>query len=426
MGGLTMKMKRKIFVSAACTILATVLLLSCVSCSFQISAKELSAGYKRKAAETVEITDDFKKAMADFSLSLFKSTLTKDGENDIVSPLSAVMCLAMIANGADGNTLAQIESALGMSIDELNKFLCSYSSCLCRSDDCLVTLANSVWFKNSDNAFHVNKQFLQANADWYNAQVYAAPFDNSTLKDINAWVNKYTDGKIKSILDEIPPDALMYLINTLAFDAKWRGIYKDSDINDGIFTNYDGSESDVNMMYSEESHSFSSDNAVGFVKPYNDDYSFIGILPNDGIDIYDYIASLNGDAWTELWNSKELDYVKVRMPEFKYDIHTKLNDALKAMGITDMFSSGADFSKLGACSGGNIFCSSIEQKVTIEVNRVGTTAKAASKAEITLSGSALPEKEICLDRPFVYAIADDATGLPLFLGAVTNLERIYQ
>ena len=29
---------------------------------------------------------------------------------------------------------------------------------------------------------------------------------------------------------------------------------------------------------------------------------------------------------------------------------------------------------------------------------------------------------VTLDRPFIYAIIDDATGLPIFIGTVTNID----
>ena len=81
-----------------------------------------------------------------------------------------------------------------------------------------LNIANSIWFKNDDSLM-VNQDFLQKNADYYEASVYAADFDESTLKDINRWVDENTDGMIKEILKQIPADAVMYLINAVAFDA---------------------------------------------------------------------------------------------------------------------------------------------------------------------------------------------------------------
>ena len=91
--------------------------------------------------------------------------------------------------------------------------------------------------------------------------------------------------------------------------------------------------------------------------------------------------------------------------------------------MVDMFSpDSANFSKLGR-STDNLYCSLVKQKVFIELNRTGTRAAAITQIEIS-SGSRLkqPKLMVILDRPFVYALVDNSTGLPLFVGAVTHLD----
>ena len=83
-----------------------------------------------------------------------------------------------------------------------------------------------IWFRDEENRLHVNESFLQANADWYDAQIYAAPFDQSTLKDINTWCKQHTDGMIEKMIDKIDANTVMYLINALTFDAKWATKYE--------------------------------------------------------------------------------------------------------------------------------------------------------------------------------------------------------
>lgn len=156
-----MKLQR-IMPTALSLLLAMALLLSCTSCTTSIHAADLSKGYQRKATETGEVSEAFRVAMADFSMSLFKGLLTKDNQNDLVSPLSAVICLAMIANGADGETKTQMETAFGMDVDTLNRSLYAYTSSLYRAGDCKLNLADSIWFRNEENRLHVNESFLQA------------------------------------------------------------------------------------------------------------------------------------------------------------------------------------------------------------------------------------------------------------------------
>lgn len=415
-------MKRKAHM-LLCLILAGIMAFWGTSCGIPAQAEELSAGYERMTDETGEVTDEFRESMAEFSMTLFKGLVTKDDKNDLISPLSAVICLAMIANGADGETKAQMEAAFGMDIETLNRSLYAYTSTLYRADDCKLNLADSIWFRNDRNELRVNEAFLQENADWYDAQIFAAPFDDSTLKDINDWCKKYTDGMIKKMIDEIPADALMYLVNALAFDAKWAQTYENKDITDGMFRNYDGSSKEVKMLSSIENVYFCTDGVTGFAKNYaGDRYSIVGLLPNESVDLYDFIETLDGESWTALWDSRRSESVAVQMPEFTYDASMKLNDTLMAMGMTDMFDGAkADFSKLGRSDGGNIFCAEVCQKTFIQVDRNGTKAAAITWGVMTKESAPVALNSVILDRPFVYAIVDNTVGLPIFIGAVTGL-----
>lgn len=413
--------RKKPFAALGSVLLAVTILSNCTSCALRTSAAELSEGYSRKATEQGTADDAFITALSNFSLSLFRESIKKDASNDLISPLSATLCLAMLANGANGNTKTQMENVLGMNTDALNKSLYSYVSKLYTSDSCKVNLANSIWFRNTYQD-QISKNFLQTNADWYNAQIYSTPFDNTTVKDINNWVKHYSDGMIDSILNKISPSTVMYLINALTFDAKWETKYEKDQIRENLFTNYDKSQTTTEMMYSEESIYLSGEGVQGFAKNYaGGQYSFVALLPEENKDIYDYAASLDGEAWRSLWKNKENTAVRVAIPEFRYDRQRSLIDVLQNLGMTDMFDETlADFSALAPHD--SLYCSEINQKVFIEVDRNGTKAAAITwGVMLNKSADVAEEKVVHLDRPFLYAIADNHTGLPLFLGIVTAL-----
>ena len=413
--------RKKSFAALGSVLLAVTILSNCTSCALRTSAAELSEGYSRKATEQGTVDDAFITALSNFSLSLFRESVKKDASNDLISPLSATLCLAMLANGANGNTKTQMENVLGMNTDALNKSLYSYVSKLYTSDSCKVNLANSIWFRNTYQD-QISKNFLQTNADWYNAQIYSTPFDNTTVKDINNWVKHYSDGMIDSILNKISPSAVMYLINALTFDAKWETKYEKDQIREDVFTNYNQSQTTTEMMYSEESVYLSNEGVQGFAKNYaGGQYSFVALLPEENKDIYGYAASLDGEAWRSLWQSRENTAVQVSIPEFSYDRQRSLIGALKNMGMTDMFDENlADFSALAPKD--FLYCSDINQKVFIEVDRNGTKAAAITWEVMNGKSAAIAEEKVVyLDRPFLYAIADNNTGLPLFLGIVTAL-----
>lgn len=418
---------KKCLLAAVCLLLAGCMLVGMTGCALTIQAEELSAAYTRQTEEQGEITEAFTAAMADFSMTLFHTTVLSDREegkeNHLISPLSAMICLSMIANGAKGETLTQMETVLGMKIDDLNRALYAYTSHLYTGEDCKVSVADSIWYRDGDS-FKVKEEFLQTCADWYEAQQYAAPFDEGTRKDINKWVEKYTDGMIDRILDDpIPVDTVMYVINALVFDAKWLVEYEKKDIQTREFTAQDGSVASVEMLHSEESTYLTVDGGVGFAKAYKGGaYSFVGLLPDEGTDVYAFAASLDGERWQAMWAGKTHDTVYVRLPEFTYDSRMNLTSVLESMGMTDLFDPAkADLSGIGG-GAGELYCSAVWQKTYIEVSRHGTKAAAVTWGDIKNESAPMEPKYVYLDRPFVYAIVDNATGLPLFVGVVTALE----
>jgi serpin B len=147
------------------------------------------------------LTGDHAGAVADFAVKLFQNSMGSD-ENTLISPISVLCALAMTANGAKGETLAQMEGAFGLTLPEVNNYLHAYLESLPSGGRYKVSAANSIWVKN-DGKLTVEREFLQTNADYYGASIYKAAFDHATLREINAWVSDNTDGMIEQILDDI-------------------------------------------------------------------------------------------------------------------------------------------------------------------------------------------------------------------------------
>lgn len=418
------KMHKK-FLSLVCLGLAAVMLFA--GCApdtkppellppdyIEITGEDLMKGITPSNINAVAIDNAFTRAAADFSVELFKKTIADD-KNSLISPTSVLLALAMTANGADKTTLAQMEAVLGgkLKLQELNEYLYSYVKNLPSEEKSRLEIANSIWFK--DKGFTANRDFLQTNADYYGADAYQAPFDDKTVDDINNWVKEKTDGMIDSILDEIPDEAIMYLINAIMFDAEWAKKYED--VSDGQFTAYNGAKRTVKFMSSDENIYLHDDGAKGFIKPYfGNRYSFAAILPDANIPINSYVASLTGEKLMNILNSAVTAKVTTAMPKFEYDYDITMNNALIEMGIKDAFdSSKANFSKTGS-AGGNIFIAEVKHKAFISVSELGTRAAAVTSVEKGATGAPGYQYTVRLDRPFVYAIIDNATNLPLFLG----------
>lgn len=417
-----MKTKRWMAVILCLSVLAAGV-MSLSGCGTKVQAANLMEGIAAKAVSGRTADDTFKNSSADFAIRLFQKA-RDDNKNSLISPLSVMLALSMTANGARGETLAQMEALLGGDIpmETLNEYLYSYIKALPSEKTAKMNIANSIWFR--DNGFTAEKAFLQKNADYYGAAAYKSVFDEKTLRDINNWVKKNTDGMIEKIIDDFDPDAVMYLINTVLFDAEWENIYKKNEIRDGTFTALDGTKRTVSMMYSEEHRYLDDGKATGFIKPYKNGYSFVALLPNVDISLGDYVASMSGKAFIDMVKNAKDVPVETAIPKFSYDYDTEMSGALKALGMPLPFDAAkADFSALGASDSGNIFISRVLHKAYIAVDEKGTKAGAATAVETILMSDTAGIYRVTLDRPFVYAIIDDATGLPIFIGTVTEIGK---
>ena len=340
---------------------------------------DLMSGKIPSVVDSRKADDRFIKSQAEFGLSLFKKSID-DGKNSLISPLSVMLALAMTANGADGATLEEMENVLGgdLTIDELNEYLHTYWSLLPSSEKAKLEIANSIWFRDDEYMIKVKEEFLQKNADYYGASIYKSPFDESTVKDINGWVSEHTDGMINKIIGEIDPLTVMYLINAICFDAEWSSPYSKYAIYEGNFYGLSGTTT-AELMRSEEHRYITDENAVGFIKYYTNGYSFMAILPNEGMSLADYIDTLEGDDLVRLFKSAEYAKVNATLPKFKYEYSVTLNDMLKEMGINKAFSGG--FSNLGESALGELYINRVLHKTFIEVDNAGTRAAAVTAVE---------------------------------------------
>ncbi|MGN0632253.1 MAG: serpin family protein [Oscillospiraceae bacterium] len=373
----------------------------------------------------------FKKGIRDFSIDLFKETALdeiENGENVLISPESVIMALGMTKNGAAGDTYTELSEVIsgGVTLDCFNENMLALMQKSQDNEFFTMNIANSVWLRDSDS-IKLNDSFAERVNEFFGAGVFIKPFDDSTVGEINGWVNDSTNGMIPDIINSLSPDDVAVLINAVAFEAEWADKYEDFEIDEnGSFTAADGSEQTVTMLTRCSTGSyFSSDTACGFVSSYMDgQYDFMAILPNEDISLSEYISSLDGDSFYHLYNDRDTVMLNSKLPEFTYDYDTKLVDPLKKMGVNALFDpSCADLSEMADVSGGRIYVSDIIHKTHIELDRNGTRAAAATAIVGKTSGgfTDLEEKTVYLDRPFLYAIVDTETAVPVFIGTVNSI-----
>ena len=362
-------------------------------------------------------------AMADFSFDLFKA-LMSEKENTLVSPLSIINCLALVQNGANGNTLNQFESTFEIKRNDMNLYLKSYNAGLNTTKS--VKQANSIWFDSV--RFTPKPQFLQNSADYFNADILSADFNSpNTIENINAWTKKNTDNMIDNIIDDIDADAVMYLINALTFSADWAEPYNDYQVSDGTFCSQISKNQKADYLNCTVYEYLKFKNAQGFKKQYKDGkFSFVAILTNEDVDIFEFMESTDSRIFLNAVKNPEKCAVITSTPKFKAksSFSKELNGALISLGLRDVFNqSKADLTLMGESTGErNVFLSMVVHKTYLSLTQNGTRAGAASAAVVYDTCAPDPATiEINLTRPFLYAIVDNETGLPVFMGTVLSL-----
>ena len=407
----------------AALVLAVCMALPLFGCGSRIEAQCLTDGITAQAIDTrTDLTDD-SSAVMDFAAALLRQTAGKEGV--LLSPVSLLYALGMTANGASGETLAQLEQVTGMDRDTLNDYLYTYRMSLPENTKkCKLSLADSLWVRDG---FRMEDGFLDACVNYYDAEVYRSAFDETMVSDLNHWVDSRTDGMIDKLLEEAPGSmTMLYLVNAVCFDARWQEPYEKSQIQEGAaFTAADGTRQTADLLWSEESIYLSDDDTTGFMKYYDGGrYAFVGLLPQEGVSLADYIAGLTGGKLHALLNGHQYGRVEAAIPRFTAVSSLELSDALKAMGVTDAFDvAKADLRTMGGAPNDQLHIGSVLQKTYLELDENGTKAAAVTAIEAAAGAAEPPEvHRVVLDRPFVYMIVDTHANLPLFLGTVTTMD----
>lgn len=373
--------------------------------------------------------DQLKNGINEFSMNMY-SALPAD-ENIFYSPYSIASALSMLDVGAGGTTKNELENALGITdLDKWNDEMKAYLS-KDWSQNTFVNTANSVWMnKGTTWAANINSDFLTPAKDYYSGEIYEADFDgqaDKVVQNVNNWVSDNTNKMIPEILKEIPGGTVMMLINAVYFEGKWDTPFTEDKTFQSSFYGTD-KESVVDMMHLYGEHFAYMDNGEikGITLPYDGDNVVMNVFmptADDG-DINKLFDKLSNEEKQKLIDSLDdasnVEIDTLQLPKFTDEQSIDgLDDILKNMGIQSAYSESADFSKIAD----GIAVSSVNHKAKVIVDENGT--KAAAETDIMIKETAMmPSEEtynFIVDKPFVYVIEDQSTGMILFMGRVNSL-----
>lgn len=351
-----------------------------------------------------------------------------------VSPYSIRLCLAMLANGAKGETQQELLSAL--HIDDLDAFNQSVKELLETYDGYArimsLETANSLWLNQSrfDGAGAFLPDFVQRMDEYFRAEVQEVT-DADSVERVNAWADEKTHGKIPTILTEDNRQFATALVNAVYFKAAWAREFNEARTEKADFTNADGTTGTVDMMHQTNGfgyyatpgiealkmdyRNYAVDNEAGdnFELFRDADFSMYLIKADDTLDVQHFL------------DNAEFTYgdVNVAVPKFKVEYSAALDEALQALGVQTVYDpETADLSAMldpSGLPGQQHFLDTVVHKTYIAVDERGTEAAAVTAA--MAGGAAPPERpelirSFTADSPFWFVIRDNAKGEILFAG----------
>lgn len=368
-------------------------------------------------------------ASTTFGVRLLREVNTSFADSNVfLSPLSASMALGMTMNGAVGTTFDEMRGALGFGPRTHEELNAAYQSLitLLRDLDPRVDfrLANGIYYADVFGPF-IETAFLDDAREFFDAAAAALDFATPEAVDsVNAWASRNTNGRIPKVIDQILPEHVMFLMNAIYFKGDWRDAFDPAKTQDAAFTTHTGETIQVPTMNRTGGFRVGhSGNTTVVELPYGGDAFVMTILlPHESVHINDFVAALTPESWQQATAnlSDAGDRIPLSLPKFKLVWGDTLNDELKRMGMQQAFvKGGADFSRISAARGRDLYIDFVKQNTFVDVNEVGTEAAAVTVVGVGITSAPLP---ILINRPFVFAIRERLSGTVLFLGKIVKPE----
>jgi serpin B len=365
-----------------------------------------------------------------FSDELYGAVASTTDGNVAMSPYSALAALMMVRAGARGTTRSQLDQALRIGdaadadalFNAVDAQLASRNGTIKTpaggSARVRLSTANSVW---AQSGYPFETPFLDRLALDYGAGVHVVDYRRdpaSARRSINAWVAKQTEDKIPELIPKGVLDALTRLVltNAIYLNAPWRYPFDPAHTRDDTFNLFDGSRVTTPFMHASESFSYATGAGWQALRiPYVDPRLALEIvLPDDGR--FDQIEAQvsAGHLATGAFHERS---VALSLPRFSVRSQINLVDALRSLGIVDLFDGTADLS--GITSAEALFVSDVLHEAYLAIDERGTEAAAATA--VVIKATAAPDiVEFTVDRPFLFRLIDVPTATVLFLGRIAN------
>jgi serpin B len=371
-------------------------------------------------------------AITSFGFDLFsaarRSLSGEQAENLTVSPTSVAVALAMLEPGTVEDAQGQVRAL--MAITDAERFHRSMNSLQADLEarqpspfgdqdpgEITIRIANAAYLQQGYPFLDEYLATIGANYGPVLYEVDFRPDPDAVGRGINDFVADATEDQITDLIADgvISPDTVLALINALYFKGSWLSPFEEAETVTDRFTRLDGTTVEVDLMQGIGNSSAAGDGWIGATKSYTGDLEAQFILPDDGR--FDEIAADLSSVLAE-YERNRTSHDDLSVPRFKVRSQVKLDEALKALGMTAPYENGG---LLGIAEDPQLVVDKVIHETVVAMDEEGTEAAAATVLlSFPTSGPPSPPVPVVLDRPFLYRIVDRQTGATLFVGQVVD------
>lgn len=368
---------------------------------------------------------------AKFAFNLYRSLkdMTNTFDNIFIAPVGISTAMGMISLGLKGKTHEQVHSVLHFKdfVNASNKYEITTIHNLFRKLTHRLFRRNFGYTLRSVNDLYVQEQFPILDdfktkvREYYFAEAQVADFsDPAFISKTNDHILKLTKGLIKEALANIDPTIQMMILNCIYFKGSWVNKFPVEMTHNHNFRLNEREVVKVSMMQTKGNFLAANDQELDcdvLQLEYVGGISMLIVVPHKLSGMKTLEAQLTPQV-VERWQKSMTNRTReVLLPKFKLEKNYNLVEALKSMGITELFDKNGNMSGI---SDQRITIDLFKHQGTITVNEEGTQA-----ATVTTVGFMPLSTQVrfTVDRPFLFLVYEHRTSCLLFMGRVANPVR---
>lgn len=367
-----------------------------------------------------------------FKLFAAESKSVQNQSNVLMSPWSVQQVFGMLALGARGETLQEINEVFGLDKQSTAWFEKTVKALESQAD---MNVYNGLVV---DRSFQLNMQYVHDVRQYYSGRILWADFARQAeaAAAINGIIEKHSRGLFKNVLkpNDLSADTVAMLLNVLYFKSSWLFEFDKSNTHRSGFTAADKSVRLVDMMYQKKKLPYfkSPDGRFhGVILPYkNHRFELIATMPSrPDVPVSELLETLiSGEFSSYLSGASAKHPTKLYLPKFDLDSRMSLTALLYRNGLKKSFSPvHADFQTIGSSAKGNIYLSNVLHLVKLKIDETGTEGAAVTM--IMVETAAMPvqppqENIFRADRPFLLILRDRESGAVIFSCLINTLPAV--